>query len=90
MINKEERRILQIFREQKQYSKNLGIVDLDIYKTLENRIKDLEEIEKEHQKLNGELQEKLTKAEKRIKELEEIIDGKVVQEMGISNLYKED
>ena len=83
MINKEERRILQIFREQKQYSKNLGIVDLDIYKTLENRIKELEEINAEHQKLNGELREK-------IKELEDINKGKTIQELGVSNLYGED
>ena len=45
---------------------------------------------KEHQKLNGELQKKLTKVENENKRLQEIIDGKAVQEMGTSNLYKED
>lgn len=43
----------------------------------------LEQINKEHQKLNGELQEKLTRAE-------EIIEGKTIQELGMSDLYKED
>ena len=50
----------------------------------------LEQINKEHQELNGELQEKLTELEKENKRLQEIIDGKAVQEMGTSNLYKED
>lgn len=56
------------------------LVDLE---HLQNRIKELEEINKEHQKLNGELQEKLTRAE-------EIIEGKAIQELGMSDLYKED
>lgn len=75
------------------------------------RIKELEEINEEHQKLNGELQEKYTKLENhyncrlkdiemlnahieklnaRIKELEETLKGKSIQEMGMSDLYKED
>ena len=50
----------------------------------------LEEINKEHQKLNGELQEKLTKVENENKRLQGIIDGKVIQELGTSDLYEED
>lgn len=78
---------------------------------LQNRIKELEEIDTEHQKLNGELQEKYSKLENhyncRLKdiemlnahieklnrqneELQEIIDGKVIQELGTSDMYKED
>ena len=98
MINKEERRILQIFREQKKYGKNLAIVDVDTYrmnetmerwrledtiKILKEQINELEEINEKHQKLNGELREK-------IRNLEEIIDGKSIQELGTSNIYKED
>lgn len=44
---------------------------------------DLEEINEEHQKINGNLQ-------KRITELENILKGKSIHEMGTSNLYKED
>jgi len=57
---------------------------------LQNRIKELEEINAEHQKLNGELQEKLTKVENENKRLQGIIDGKVIQELGTSDLYEED
>ena len=47
---------------------------------LEEENKRQKEINKEEQKLNGELQEKLTRAE-------EIIKGKSIQEMGASKLY---
>lgn len=93
---------------------------------LEEEIKDLKEINAEHQKLNGELQKKLTKLEKekhiwdltkiaccnaqncealnnairegleneKLREenskLKEIIEGKSIQELGMSDLYKED
>lgn len=50
---------------------------------LEDRIKELEEINKEEQKLNGELQKKLTY-------YENICKGKSIQELGMSDLYKED
>lgn len=50
---------------------------------LEEENKKQTKLNEEHQKLNGELQEKLTKAE-------EIIEGKAIQEMGMSDLYKED
>ena len=50
---------------------------------LEEDNKNQKEINKEHQKINGNLQ-------KRITELEEICKGKSIQEMGTSNLYKED
>lgn len=43
----------------------------------------LEQINKEHQKLNGELQKKVTY-------YEEICKGKSIQELGMSDLYKED
>lgn len=98
MINKEKRRILQIFREQKKYGKNLAIVDVDTYrmnetmerwrledtiKILKEQINELEEINEEEHKINAELTEKINK-------LEEIIEGKSIQELGTSNLYKED
>lgn len=63
---------------------------VDLYKRLFEdyidsliEINGLEEINAEHQKLNGELREK-------IKELEEINKGKTIQELGMSDLYKED
>lgn len=54
---------------------------------LQNRIIELEEINEEHQKLNGELQKKLTKLKKENKRLNEIIEGKTIQGLGMSNLY---
>lgn len=92
MINKEERQLLKAFRKMKKYgAKNLALVDIDTYRInetrqlwqLEDRIKELEEINKEHQKLNGELQKKLTY-------YEDICKGKSIQELGMSDLYKED
>ena len=63
---------------------------VDLYKRLFEdyidsliEINRLEEIEKEHQKLNGELQ-------KRITYYEDICKGKSIQELGMSDLYKED
>ena len=73
MIDKEE-------IEDLEYQLNLK--QIEIYK-LSTELKELEEIEKEHQKINGNLQ-------KRITELEGICKGKSIQEMGTSNLYKED
>lgn len=94
-------------------------------KPLKYRIKELEEINAEHQKLNGELQKRITELEeidnkeardalhmllhcalkdkefetqkeqfyivlRYIKKLEEICKGKSIQELGMSDLYKED
>lgn len=49
---------------------------------LQNRIKELEKINKEHQKINGNLQ-------KRITDLENILKGKSIQELGISEIYND-
>lgn len=50
---------------------------------LELELENQKEINEEHQKLNGELIEEN-------KKLKEIIEGKSIQEMGTSDLYKED
>lgn len=121
MINKEEREAME------RLKKHLDIVNwfmgddnsikrdiitiLNLIDKQETRIKELEEINTEHQKLNGDLQKKYSKLENhyncRLKDIEMlnahieklnrqneklqgIIDGKVVQEMGMSDLYKED
>lgn len=62
------------------------LVDLT---NLQNRIKELEEIEKEHQKLNGELQKRITELEKENKTLKAINRGKSIRELGVSDLYGE-
>lgn len=64
------------------YTEELKAI-LDYMEKQGKEIDRLEEINKEHQKINGELQEKLTRAE-------EIIKGKCIQELGTSDLYKED
>lgn len=86
MINKEEIELL---------NKKLDLLDeeafyyvwndkeRDAVRKLIKENKRLEEVEKEHQKLIGELEVKLT-------EYEDMFNGKVIQEMGTSNLYKED
>ena len=61
----------------------------DILEVL-NENERLKEIEKEHKKINGELQEKLTELEQENKRLTEIIEGKSIQELGMSDIYKED
>lgn len=63
------------------------LVDLT---NLQNRIKELEEINKEEQKINGNLQVELTKEKEKNKKLQEELTGKAIHEMGTSNLYKED
>lgn len=89
MINKEEREKAKEFLKQEiinSYSEKKAEMLDTIRKyisELEEENKRLEEINKEHQKLNGELQKKLTRAE-------EIIKGKCIQELGLSDLYKED
>jgi len=89
MINKEEIEKAEEFLKQEiinAYSeKKAEMLDI-IYKyisELEADNKRQEEINKEHQKINGNLQ-------KRITELENILKGKSIHEMGTSNLYKED
>lgn len=57
---------------------------------LQNRIKELEEINEEHQKENGKLQEKLTRCKIKNEVLIEIIEGKTIRELGTSDLYKEE
>lgn len=63
-------------------SKTISCIDKENYK-LNNRIKELEEINTEHQKLNGELQ-------KKVSYYENLLKGKTIQELGLSDLYKED
>lgn len=70
-------------------SKIIAGFDVENYK-LNNRIKELEEIEKEHQKENGNLRQKIKRLEKKNEELKADLAGKTIQEMGMSNLYKED
>lgn len=92
MIDKEERKLIKVFREMKRCgAKRIVLSDMDrdisnerreIWR-LEDRIKELEKINEEHQKLVGKLIEEN-------KQLKEIIEGKSIQEMGTSNLYKED
>ena len=86
MINKEELEVL---------NKKLDLLDeeafyyvwndkeRDIVRKLIEENKRLTELEEEHQKLNGELQKKLTY-------YENICKGKSIQELGMSDLYKED
>ena len=62
------------------------LVDLT---NLQNRIKELEEINKEHQKINGNLQKELTELEKENKKLKAINKGKAIRELGVSDLYEE-
>ena len=54
-----------------------------VVEKLLNEYKRQKEINKEHQKLNGELQQRIT-------ELENTLNGIAIQEMGTSDLYKED
>lgn len=94
MINKEEIEAIEKLKkyalcnfdengEIETYANSYKWILLNLIDKQENRIKELEEINKEHQKLNGELQ-------KRITELENILKGKSIQEMGTSKLYEED
>lgn len=57
-------------------------IDIVAIQSLIKRYKKLEEIEKEHQKLNGDLQKRLTYCE-------DICKGKSIQELGLSDLYLE-
>jgi predicted nuclease with TOPRIM domain len=52
------------------------------YRRLQERVQELEEISKVHQKQNGELQVKLNEKDKKIKELEEKIEHIRVEEGG--------
>ncbi len=63
---------------------------LEYIKELEADNKRQKEINEEHQKENGKLQEKLTRCKIKNDVLTEIIEGKAIREMGTSDLYKED
>jgi len=94
MINKEEEKFLNCkgdieflewfikSKHTETYEEYYQIVDNSI-KNIIFRVKELEEIEKEHQKINGELQKKVTY-------YEELCKGKSIQKLGTSDLYKED
>ena len=102
MIDKEEIEILDGFFN-KGWCYDLDQI-YNIVMRLKDRVEELEsdnyeqnniinnyiEIEKEHKKINGELQEKLTELEQENKRLTEIIEGKSIQELGMSDIYKED
>lgn len=97
MINKEDiekglkewlnEEIVNTYAEGK--AKKLNAV-LQYISELEEDNKRQKEINKEHQKLNGELQEKLTRYKIKNEVLTEIIEGKTIRELGTSDLYKEE
>lgn len=87
MINKEEIGYLigsvSVLRDEHiQFTEKSRNKLADRIANLIKEYQDLEEINEEHQKINGELQKKITK-------LEEINKGKSIQEMGVSKLYEE-
>lgn len=93
MINKEEIEAIKKLKkyalcnfdengEIETYANGYKWILLNLIDKQENRIKELEEIEKDHQEINGNLQ-------KRIDELENILKGKSIQELGISELYND-
>lgn len=87
MINKEEIGYLigsvSILRDEHiQFTEKSRNKLADRIANLIKEYQDLEEINEEHQKLNGELQKKVTY-------YEEICKGKTIQEMGMSDLYEE-
>lgn len=100
MINKEE--IINIVLDiciykgdndglsKKEYQAIHDLVKL--YKKEKEKNKELEVINEEHQKLNGELQKKITELEtenNNLLKIQETIKEKVIQEMGMSDLYEE-
>lgn len=87
MINKEEIGYLigsvSILRDEHiQFTEKSRNKLADRITNLIKEYQDLEEINEEHQKLNGELQKKVTY-------YEELCKGKSIQELGMSDLYKE-
>tara|TARA_B100000575_G_scaffold78756_1_gene61612 strand:+ start:2297 stop:2485 length:189 start_codon:yes stop_codon:yes gene_type:complete len=60
--------------------------DMGIIKPLRNRIRDLEQINKEHQKLVGNLQTQLKDKDKKIDELQERINNPLKKMRGFGDL----
>lgn len=93
MINKEEMYAigwLSALNIKSEYEATNKEILLNYIDKLADRIKELEEINEEHQKENGKLQEKLTRCKIKNDVLTEIIEGKAIREMGTSDLYKEE
>jgi hypothetical protein len=59
--------------------------DMGIIKPLRDRVRDLEEINNEHQKKNGQLRVEIQEKDKKIKELEEQINNPLhkIREVGL-------
>jgi len=62
--------------------------DMGIIKPLRNRIRDLEQINKEHQKLVGNLQTQLKDKNKKIDELQERMNNPLKKMRGFGDLWK--
>ena len=62
--------------------------DMGIIKPLRQRIADLEEINKEHQKINGKLQQEVNDKNKKIEELMERINNPLKKMRGDGDLWK--
>lgn len=96
MINKEEIEKLEATIEDyklMRLNKCSFEVEGELFITLEKLLKEYKrqkEINEEHQKENGKLQEKLTRCKIKNDVLTEIIEGKAIREMGTSDLYKEE
>lgn len=56
---------------------------------LEEELQNQKEINKEEQKINGNLQKRITELEKENKTLKAINRGKSIRELGVSDLYGE-
>ena len=59
-----------------------------IVKPLRERVRDLETINKQHQKLNGELQQQISQKDKKIEELMEKINNPLEKIRGDGDLWK--
>jgi len=59
-----------------------------IVKPLRERVRDLETINKQHQKLNGELQQQISQKDKKIEELMEKINNPLEKMRGDGDLWK--
>ena len=62
--------------------------DMGIIKPLRQRVADLEEINKEHQKINGKLQQEVNDKNKKIEELMERINNPLKKMRGDGDLWK--
>ena len=80
----------QDFITKSKVKEKIEELEKEIEEKQENRTSELEEINEEHQKLNGKLQDKITRLEIKNEVLIEIIEGKTIRELGTSNLYKEE